>query len=197
MSTPKTEEAIPLDELKQKLLDFFSKFAVVAEKSVGKVRFFALLSMLSAVWLTYYFFQLFSLSLGITVTLAFILVIPALFLFKLYGALCEVTELPERIKEVLANLKENAFEAKGNVLAQIAAVKERKQKRPKFRDIFKMARLFLQIKGLLAEATELTEVMGSALILSSPPFMILSGVSTAVTLLLTLTSFIIALIYIF
>ena len=190
-------EQFDINEFKQKLLDFFTKFAAVAEKSVGKVRFFALLSTLSAVWLTYYFYQLFTLSLGVTVALAFILAIPALFLFKLYGALSEVIELPERIGEVVDNLKESGFEAKEKVMDQIAAAKEGNQKRPKFRDIFKMARLFLQIKGILAEATELTEVMGSALLLSSPPFMILSAISTASTLLLTLTSLITALIYIF
>jgi hypothetical protein len=190
-------EQLDINDFKQKLIDFFTKFAAVAEKSVGKVRFFALLSTLSAVWLTYYFYQLFSLSTGVTIALVFILAIPALFLFKLYGALSEVIELPERIGEVLDNLKESGFEAKEKVMNQIASAKEGNQKRPKFRDIFKMARLFLQIKGILAEATELTEVMGSALLLSSPPFMILSAISTATTLLLTLTSIITALIFIF
>lgn len=192
-----TEQIVLNDELKQNLIDFFTKFAVVAESTVGKVRFFALVSTLSAVWLIYYFYQLFSLSLGVTVALACVLVIPALFLFKLYGALTDVIELPERLIEKLDELKGKALKAKGKVLNQIASVKEAKQKRPKFRDIFKMARLFLQIKGILAEATELTEVMGSALILSSPPFMVLSAISSGTTLLLSLTAFITVLIFIF
>jgi hypothetical protein len=195
------KDTAAFEELKRKLSVFFNRLAALAEQSIKKVRFMLIINILSAIWLAFYFIQLFHLSIYSAMPVLVILGLPGLLVAKLYLTLKDVMDLPDQIQQIMASMKGKAILLKSETINHLSEAPENKpeskQKRSKLKDLFSMSKTLLDIKQLIGDTAGMSSGFGSALMLASPIFIVLFSFSTAFTCLLGFLSLITGLFFVF
>ena len=171
-----------LDQVKGRLMQFSEKGVAVANRNKQHVRNFAVLGLLSAVWVSYYFQQAFTLSATTTMTMLVVLLIPGLALGRTYFALCEIGDLPRRLEQYLGTVKNSVSDYKDRVQSNLSSGA------PKFRvsEVLSIGKELREVVSVAKGSAELSSLLGGALLLGNPIFLLLllfaSGISASIFL---------------
>lgn len=181
---PQTSERI-----KQTLLQLTQRAASIAKRGVTLVRNLFMLSLIIALWLTFFFAQQFGLSAAGVVVLLILLVPPVLMLGWLYRALREIVELPERLNAFYSSTKTTAS------TVRTEAQEKLKTRRFALTDVRALAKIAIDLSQLVRESRELPALVSGMLIVMRPIFIGLAGMAIIYTILLAFIAAITLLIY--
>ncbi len=171
-----------LDLVTGRLMQFSEKGVAVANRNKHHVRNFALLGLVSAVWVSYYFQQQFALSVITTMTMLVVLLVPGLALGRTYFALCEIGDLPRRIEQYLGTVKNSVTEYKDRVQSNLSSGAS------KFRlsEVLSIGKELREVISVARDSAELSSLFGGALLLGNPMFLLFlllaSGISALIFL---------------
>jgi len=179
---------------------FFRRVAVVAGRVQIKARFLMLVGAGTAVWLSYFFYNLLSLSITLTIILIALFGIPAFIFFNLYRALIDMQRLPEKyqsFKKIFQDEELNlTMSIKEMFSKQSKDFSDRNQKY-RIRDIFAISKILIEIKNLIGEMISIGDFLGKAVMLMNPIFGLLVVASTVITFFMSLTTLLTVLIFLF
>ncbi len=176
-----------LDLVMGRLMQFSEKSVAVANRNKQQVRNFALLGVLSALWVSYYFQQQFALSTITTTTMLVVLLVPGLALGRTYFALREIGDLPRRVEQYLGTVKNSVTDYKDRVQSNLSS------RAAKFRlsEVLSIGKELREVVSVARDSAELSSLFGGALLLGNPMFLLFllfaSGISVLIFLAAVVT----------
>ena len=176
-----------LDLVMGRLMQFSEKGVAVANRNKQQVRNFALLGVLSALWVSYYFQQQFALSTITTTTMLVVLLVPGLALGRTYFALREIGDLPRRVEQYLGTVKNSVTDYKDRVQSNLSS------RAAKFRlsEVLSIGKELREVVSVARDSAELSSLFGGALLLGNPMFLLFllfaSGISALIFLAAVVT----------
>ncbi len=182
MQTKPQTDPGSLDLVKGRLMQFSEKGVVVANRNKQHVRNLALLGLVSAVWVSYYFQQLFALSAMTTMTMLVVLLVPGLALGRTYFALREIGDLPRRLEQYLGTVKNSVTDYRDSVKSRLSS------EAAKFRlsEVLSIGKELREVVSVARDSAELSSLLGGALLLGNPIFLLFllfaSGISALIFL---------------
>ena len=171
-----------LDLVMGRLMQFSEKGVAVANRNKQHLRNLALLGLVSAVWISYYFQHQFALSAITTLTMLVVLLVPGLALGRTYFALCEIVDLPRRAERYLGTVKNSVTDYKDKVQSNLSS----EAARFRLSEVLSVGKELREVVAVARDSAELTSLFGGALLLGNPIFLLFllfaSGISTVIFL---------------
>ncbi len=182
-----------LDLVKTRLMQFSEKGVAVANRNKQHVRNFALLGLVSAVWVSYYFQQLLALSAMTTTTILVMLLVPGLALGRTYFALCEIGDLPRRVEQYLGTVKNSVADCKDRVQSNLSS----RAARFRLSEVLSIGKELRELASVARDSAELSTLFGGALLLGNPMFLLFLLLSSGISALIFLAALVTFVAYVF
>ncbi len=191
-------EAVKLDAgiseaLKDKLLAVVERGVGLANRNVGYVRNLAVLGLLSSAWLGFYLQQLLSSPWSVTLPLLFVLLLPVLFLGKLFFTLRDIQELPVRLEQCFRGFKSSFEDYHQQFKARIQDARHKRR----LSELISLGKDFREVLRLVRNTDELSTAIGGAVVLGNPVFLIVMLIASGATALLILLAVVTLLLFVF
>jgi len=192
-----------IEELKQTLLSFLARLAETAQDAREKLRALLVISLLSALWLTFCAQRIFDLSaLGALPPLV-VFAVPAFLVWRLQRTLRDVIGLPGQLSALGDGVGRMLADAKGEVLGQFDALKTQANGGVGLKALVAMGR---RLAGMVQVLSVLkvrlvdggsARVVESVLTVASPAFVALMGIATVGTVALAILAVVSGVAYLF
>ena len=192
-----------IEELKQALLSFLTRLAETAQGAQEKLRALLVISLLSALWLTFCVHRLFDLSALGAVAPLIVFAVPAFLVWRLQRTLRDVSGLPEQLSALGDGIGRMLADAKGDMLGRLDALKAQANGRVGLKALVAMGRRLAGIGQVLAVLkVRLVDggsarVVESVLTVASPAFVALIGIATVGTVALAILAVVSGIAYLF
>jgi hypothetical protein len=208
------DKKIQLEKFKNILLESLQIPVKIASQSINSIIVLLVINIISSVWLAFFVWHKFSVSIVWTLIITLIICLPSSTLKNLYSTLKEVIGLPEKIvtffqtgkgkvaelyqahDRVLSNSQEKLGQAAGKSsfgksIGFIFAIGKR------LRDWFLIAKQLRALKSLMNESQELLALTSQAMLLTNPLFLFWVTIATVLTFVWAFVAFVTLIIYCF
>jgi hypothetical protein len=175
------------------LISLLKKPLLLAERNVPRVRLLLLLDLLNSIWVAFWLMETWHLSMSISLAVAFLIAVPAIFLTIFLWVLQDLSKIPLRIERAKEDLKELLVQSKALLTEKNDKLKGRRFF--SFLNIVYLVRMISALKNAPGLATLIPEILGKAVIMANPIFMISVFLSAFVTMGFTFLSAITLLFY--
>ena len=169
-----------IESAKASLLKVVDRGVSLANRNTNHVRNLAFLGVLATLWLALYVHHSFSLSLYTVLPVYLILLLPVLFLIKLFFTLRDIQELPARLDQCFSGFKFALDEYHEQFKTRLNDAKQKRN----LSDLFSFGRDLRQVMRVARDTDGLASAVGGAIVLGNPLFLIAILIASTVTVLL-------------
>lgn len=180
--TEKPRSTVDQDQ-KQRLLSIIDRLLPLIDNLADKLRLTFILGLLSTIWLVVWFYFLKQFSMGISLTIGIVAILPTLILARFWWALEELKRLPEIANQMMGDMKTELHASVQNL---------RSGKTPNL-GFLSVGKNLWSVSAMASEARELMGSYISFTTLVNPIMLVLGAVSFVSVFLLFFVGIVLAL----